>query len=811
MRQAGGVVVCAALALLAAPDAGARPPAIGGWNADSGQIQFEGPRKLVLAESARDTDGPGGRLGFQTAAGWFHATHPVGARHPRRPRLVLATDDPAGRTITVRFDRSKSGVRLRAGVTGGPTGDVTALGIGFDARAAERYLGFGERSNAVDQRGSTVSNYVGEGPYLPGEYSVPAATVPPWGFEERGDATYFPMPWLVSTRGFGVLVNNYEHSLFRLGTEDPGEWSVEAEAHELDLTFIPGPEPADVVRRLTERTGRQPKPVAPWQLGPWFQTGHANQQPEELSYLQTLRDADAPVSAMETHMRYLPCGVDQGHEESERARAAAIHAAGLAAISYLREAVCSTYSAVFAPAASAGVLLRHPDGSPYLFRSFVGTGVTDVGMFDFSNPDAYRVYKSVADRPFSNGFDGWMEDYGEYVPPDSVADNGMTGAQMHNYYPVLYHCAGHRFASTRNRPTTRFIRSGWTGVHPCAQIVWGGDPTTGWGFDGLSSAVIQALSMGLSGISTWGSDIGGFFTLSDQRLDPELLARWVEFGAVSGVMRTKAEGVGASKAQRPQIWEQPTLPIWRRYAKLRTQLYPYLVAADAEYRSSGMPLMRHLSLVYPDDRRALAREDEFLFGDDLLVAPVLEPGATERELYLPEGGWIDLWRAVTYDEASGGLDLGRAAVVRGRRSLTVPAPLEELPTMVRAGALVPLLPAGVDTLAGYGRDAPGLTHLRDRRDRLHLLAFPRGFSRARLYTHGRLRSTTGKGVWRLLIDSPRELRVEVEASLTTLRDPFVPKRVEVDGRPIRSWSYDRRERTIRIRLPKGAEAVAVTG
>jgi alpha-glucosidase (family GH31 glycosyl hydrolase) len=809
VRRAAGIAIGATLLLVAPAGSQAAAPSDFRWERASGLIEFHGPENVVLSESARGTSGPGGRLGFRTAAGWFHATRLVAERGARR--FVVATDDPARRTITVRFDRSKSGARLRARVTGGPTDDVTAVGIGFHGRRAERYLGFGERSNSVDQRGSTVSNYVGEGPYQPGEYAVPAAAVPPWGFEERPDATYFPMPWLVSSRGYGVLVNNYEQSLFRLATEDPSEWSVEVEAPELDLTFIPGPEPADVVRRLTERTGRQPKPVAPWQLGPWFQTGHENQQPEELSYLEALRAADAPVSAMETHMRYLPCGVDQGNEGSERARAAAIHGAGLAAISYMREAVCSSYSAVFAPAVSAGALLRHPDGTPYLFRSFVGTGVTDVGMFDFSDPDAYRVYKSVANRPFSNGFDGWMEDYGEYVPPDSVAANGMTGAQMHNYYPVLYHCAGHRFASTRDRPITRFIRSGWTGVHPCAQIVWGGDPTTGWGFDGLSSAVTQALSMGLSGISTWGSDIGGFFTLSGQRLDPELLARWVEFGAVSGVMRTKAEGVGASKAQRPQIWEQPTLPIWRRYAKLRTQLYPYLVAADAEYRASGMPLMRHLSLVHPDDRRALVREDEFMFGDDLLVAPVLEPGATERELYLPEGRWIDLWRAVRFDEGSGGLDLERAELLRGGRSATVPAPLVELPIMVRAGALLPLLPAGVDTLAGYGRDAPGVTHLRDRRDRLRLLAFPRGRSGARLYVRGRLTSKAAKGAWHLLIDSPRELRLEVDASLATLRNPFIPDRVEVDGHPIHSWSYDRRGRSIHIRLPKGARTLTVAG
>ena len=160
----------------------------------------------------------------------------------------------------------------------------------------------------------------------------------------------------------------------------------------------------------------------------------------------------------------------------------------------------------------------------------------------------------------------------------------------------------------------RFVRSGWTGVHPHAQVVWGGDPTTGWGFDGLRSSVTQALSMGLSGITHWGSDVGGFFTLGDQRLTPELLARWIQFGAVSGVMRTKAEGIGVGAQDRPQIWERPALAVWRRYAKLRTQLYPYLVATDREYRRTGMPLMRHHALMDAADRTATAREDQFGVG-----------------------------------------------------------------------------------------------------------------------------------------------------------------------------------------------------
>ena len=102
----------------------------------------------------------------------------------------------------------------------------------------------------------------------------------------------------------------------------------------------------------------------------------------------------------------------------------------------------------------------------------------------------------------------------------------------------------------------RFQRSGWTGAARCAQVVWGGDPTTTWGFDGLSSAVKQALSIGMSGVSRWGSDIGGYDTLGNNpQLTPELLKRWIEFGAVSGVMRTKLSGIAIPSYTRPQIFD----------------------------------------------------------------------------------------------------------------------------------------------------------------------------------------------------------------------------------------------------------------
>src|SRR3712207_2071707 len=238
--------------------------------------------------------------------------------------------------------------------------------------------------------------------------------------------------------------------------------------------------------------------------------------------------------------------------------------------------------------------------------------------------------------------------------------------------------------------------------------------------------------MGTSGISTWGSDIGGYFALGTNRLTPELLVRWIQFGAVSTVMRTKAGGVAVPQKERPQIWEPEILPHWKRWASLHTRLQPYLAAATERYRETGMPVMAHLALTEPDDAQAAAREDEFLFGPDLLAAPVLRPGATERRLYLPRGRWIDLWRSAEYDERRGGILLHRPRVLTGARDVTLPAPIEELPLLARAGAVLPLLAPDVDTLADYGEGAEGVVRLADRRDVLHLLAFPRGRSESSL-------------------------------------------------------------------------------
>ncbi|MCP3804045.1 hypothetical protein NLX83_32720 [Allokutzneria sp. A3M-2-11 16] len=752
------------------------------------QITFkDAGGRVVLAEHSV------GALGFRAEGHWWRAKE---VRSTRRSggglELRVASTHP-NREMTVSVAPDADGVIKVAASVDGASPD--SYGVSFRAADGERYLGFGERANAVDQRGNTVENYVSDGPWQDAEYPAIAAYVPPWGLRERADATYYPVPWLLSSKGYGVLVDNAETSYFKLG--DPKAWSAEVTGKpdgETTAAPVPsprsfgfrvfaGPRPADALARFTKATGRQPSPAAPWLFGPWVQaTGDQHQQAAQLRKLQ---QADAPVSVAQTYGHYLPGGVDRA---AERERFARLHAMGLAATTYFNPMVDVKYGKAYGPIARAGGFTSGADGKPYVYRY----GVTnyDVSQIDFRTEAGRQAYKGLLAEAIEDGADGWMEDFGEYTPLD--------GRNDHNSYPREYHCAANEFSAQAGRPIVRFVRSGWTGSARCSPVVWGGDPTTGWGFDGLRGALHSGLNMGTSGVGLWGSDIGGYFALGPNALTPELLTRWVQLGAVSGVMRTQAEGTAVPAKERPQVFDDGQIGNWRRYAKLRTQLYPYLAGAAADYERSGMPLMRHLALAYPDDPRAVARTDEFLFGPDILAAPVLQEGQRDRALHVPRGEWIDLWRSVSYQENTGGLSLGAVAPVRGGQETTLPAPLDQLPLLVRAGAVLPLLPPEVDSLYNLATDE------------MRLLAFPNRTSSAKLGNDGELRSTEAQGAWTMSLTSRHERTYSLQASMATLERPIVPCAVTLDGKELPSWSYDAKSRvlTAQFRVDTGTLRVA---
>ena len=697
------------------------------------------------------------------------------------------TADPAT-DLVAHFDGSADDPNLQWSAEGGDP--VDGVSVGFESDRGERFVGFGERSNAVDQRGNEVEHYVAEGPYVSEDYDIIGAVVPEPGLRERPDATYFPMPWLLSSRGYGILVADDDRSVHHLDESGDGTWSVEIDSSAMDLRLFTGADPAEVVRHFTDSIGRQPDTGGSAVLGPWIQPGPPLDGPAAV--VEWITTTDTPTSVVQTYLHYLPCGDHVGRTPAERtADPDAYHEAGIAVTTYVNPMVCRDHTSAFEAALAAGALTRDRSGQPYIYDYF-GSQPFEVGQVDFTGEAGVAFYRELLGEPLGDGFDGWMEDFGEYTPLDAVGADGITGTAGHNAYVRQYHAAAHSVAEDLDRPLLRFVRSGWTGSAAVSPIVWGGDPSTTWDEDGLRAAVTNGLTMGLSGVGIWGSDIGGFFTLSAPQLTPELLIRWIQFGAFSGVMRTQANGFGATDT-RPQIFTDPVAPLWRRYAKLRTQLFPYLAASADQYRASGMPMMRHHLLTDPGDPAAEV-DDQYRFGDWLLVAPILEPGATSRPVVLPDGTWFDLTRTLTYDEATGASSLTGSAVLRGGRTAEIDAGLDEVPLLVAAGAVISMLPADVQSLAEnhtQGTDVVG--HL-DRADKRLLLAFPRGRSTSILEPGETATSTEVVGEsWTLsIVGAPAGRIYRLTASLAGLEAPFEPCAATLAGDDLGGdgWSWD---------------------
>ena len=458
-------------------------------------------------------------------------------------------------------------------------------------------------------------------------------------------------------------------------------------------------------------------------------------------------------------------------------------------------------------AASAGALTKKADGSPYIY-DYMGTRRYNVSQVDFSSPGGVAFYGSLLQAAVGAGYDGWMEDFGEYGPPDAVYSDGTHGMVEHNPYVRQYHCAAYEKTRDHPGPVIRFVRSGYTGSAACSPVVWGGDPSTSWGFDGLLSSVRNGISMGLSGVGIWGSDIGGFFGITSPELSPELSARWVQFGAFSGVMRNEADGYSISEEHRPQVIDPDQIDNWRRYSKIRTQLYPYISSTAWQYRETGMPMMRAMLLDFPADPKVASLDDQYMLGPDLLVAPVVEPGQTSRSLYVPKGKWIDFWRTFSYDEASGAIDAGPAATLNGGGRKILPAPADQIPLLVRAGAMITALPADVETLSDYGQENSSVVHLDDR-DQRTLFAFPRGTSSDRFEKSGRISSVEGKGSWKLAITDTEARPWRIKAATGAMKQPFKVRCVKLNGKKLGAGTWQTGEGQVEVNLPAGPKKLSL--
>lgn len=673
---------------------------------------------------------------------WIHATS---VESHDGATFELATTDPT-RTVTLSVTGDGAGrLRLQADLSD-DTG-VVKTGWSFQRADDERFLGFGERSDGVDQTGKLVENWCEQGPFSSGAAS-PAAD-PTLGERYQGpppngEGTNFPMPWFVSSEKYGFLLESDHYNRFHLGSDREDLWHVETWESTLAFDVFAGPTPADTVERFSSYVGRQPEP-AKWFFGPWFQAAGSTEERRQLTE-NWRTEWDVPVTVRETSTHYTPCAAQAGQRAFLRDRTDHAHRLGYKITAYVTEHICNNHpNGKYEEGGQNGYFYQTPGGETYpvlYLTGGFGAEHNRFGVVDFTNSEATEWWQGLIQKPIDDGFDGWMEDFGGQVPPKAVAADGRRGYELHNRHPVLYHKASHQLTTgegaggdeyDRGRDFGQFVRSGYTGSAQYSRIVWGGDPSEDWSkSDGLAAAVSQGQSMGLSGVAYWRTDIGGFHALTkEERTDDELLIRWLEYGAFNGLMATRSRSVGreGSRANKAKVWDEGVRPIWRKFCKLRTQLFPYIWEHALAYQETGLPLIRHLALHFPDDAEVYAAdaEYEFLFGPDILVAPVITEGGRERTVYLPEGEtWVNFWDAVDYEEESGAYQRrGPIEFIEGGQYVAVDAPLDEIPLFVRAGTKLTLLPPDVDTIATPEETRESVTTLAETNDRRRLV-FPAG-------------------------------------------------------------------------------------
>jgi alpha-glucosidase len=332
---------------------------------------------------------------------------------------------------------------------------------------------------------------------------------------------------------------------------------------------------------------------------------------------------------------------------------------------------------LYAEASAADYLAKDTDGGDYL----VDFGEFLAGVVDFTNPAATEWFAAVISRNLVGlGLSGWMADFGEYLPTDAVLHDGTSAEIAHNAWPVHWARCVEMAVARSTRPDGGpaagemlwFMRAGYTGSQRWSPLMWGGDQNVDWSEDdGLPSVIPAALSLAMTGHGLHHTDIGGYTTLYGMKRSKELFMRWAELAAFTPLMR-------GHEGNRPKDnWQfdsdDETLAHLARMGRFHAVLKPYIKAIVSENSQLSHPVMRPLFLHHEDDPASWTLKDEFLFGPDLLVAPLMSEGMAERGVHLPRGSWVHLWSGEVLD-------------VTGREGLDLVAgaPMGEPPAWYRA-------------------------------------------------------------------------------------------------------------------------------
>ena len=540
----------------------------------------------------------------------------------------------------------------------------------FALASGEPVYGLGEKFGPLNKRGQLIHSQVEDALGVNTGLSyknTPFAWSPGTGAGAWGLFVHTPA---MVTHGVGHP--DWSHRTYAVLVEDEA----------LDLFLFAGDAPASILDLYTQLTGRAPE-VPRWSLGLWVSRAYYKTPAEALAVARKLRERRIPSDVLtldgraawkvETRFDFQ---WDAGRFPDARQVLRDIKQHHLRVCVWEYPYV-SVHSSLFADLASRRYLLTTPQGDPYVFGWDTGpstspfgtvlTPLAESGIVDFTNPAAYAWWRDAHKSLFEDGVDVIKSDFGEQVPDDAVAFNGDYGRRLHNVYPLLYNrCiydATTRFQSSSG-PAIVWSRAGWAGSQRYP-MGWGGDPQSDW--EGLAASIRGGLSLGMSGNPYHSSDIGGFY--GTPQPSAELYVRWLQASVFFSHMRV--HGIGE---REPWAFGAEAEAIARKWLALRYRLIPYLERVIKQATRTGLPVMRAMPLAFPNNTLVRNNETQFMCGEALLVAPILQTGG-EVEVALPPGGWFDLNTRQRYV---------------GRQVLRYKATLDQFPVFGREGFAVPL-------------------------------------------------------------------------------------------------------------------------
>jgi alpha-glucosidase len=530
----------------------------------------------------------------------------------------------------------------------------------------EHYFGLGEKSDTLDKRGHS--------------YVMWNTDVYGWG--ANTDPLYQDIPFFIGLRqgqAYGIFFDNTYRSSFDMGLESPDLYSFGAEGGEINYYFFYGPDPKKVLNRYTELVGRMPLP-ARWAIA-YHQCRYSYYPESTVRFIaDNFRQRHIPCDALFLDIHYMDgyrvFTWDKTRFPDPPNMLSDLRREGFHVVSIVDPGikVDPNYSA-YKQGLAGNYFVKKPDGKVFVGKVWPG----ESAFPDFTDERVRTWWGSLYRGLLNDGIAGIWNDMNEPavfdVPSKTMDldavhyDNGLHSphAKIHNVYGMLM-SEGTRDGMLALRPNERplvITRATYAGGQRYA-AVWTGDNSSTW--DHLRISLPEMMNMGLSGLALSGADIGGFAVGAT----PELYTRWLEAGVFYPYCRTHT--AFGNPNQEPWSYGNQWEEINRKSIQLRYRMLPYLYNAFHDTAQTGLPVMRPLLLDYPDDPSAVSQDSEFLFGDDLLVAPVIKGGETARDVYLPRGVWYDFWTTRRYT---------------GPSDMMVDAPLDHIPIFVRGGAIVP--------------------------------------------------------------------------------------------------------------------------